>query len=383
MMDANLEDPKGKNIEEEEHVPVSSYRLIEPPPGELDEKSGGGGVFKSAEVKEEAKVQQPASEAPAPRPPSQDSLTARMQRFVENPTKFYATIGVGLGVLLGVILAIFLLTGSPGEWYDLGPVTASATGLKGHLYISWEKTLHYRMTFEASDAELQAGFAYVVANPPRPLFIEIQLQDTEGSVLCYRQIVLKYDTQSAAATADNLPNKPPVAVDPAQLKAEEQEREQGRDVFENQITPDGQVAILNAQGEIPCSKKAYEKTRQWNFSANFPTIAEQDELLERGKKMLTNAAEKSATHKSVARRAAVKLLPFSIEGDDAIVEFDINRGVIVTSGRKTFFLDKTSMGRADPVWQEYPVNIHFRCDQSTNCTLMHSGAGALHVKLKR
>ena len=163
----------------------------------------------------------------------------------------------------------------------------------------------------------------------------------------------------------------------------DEKREQGKDIFQNQIAPDGQVAAINAQGEIPCSMKAYEKTTQWSFSTNFPSLAEQDQWLKRQQEMRTNAAQRSAARKKAAARSAEKLLPFSMEGDDAIVEFDVNRGVIETSGRKTFFADKTIMRSASPTWQDYPVNIHFRCDQSSNCTLMHAGAGALRVKMRR
>jgi hypothetical protein len=294
-----------------------------------------------------------------------------MRRFAENPTKFYATIGAGLVVLLVLIFAaIDLHPGGPEGRYDLGPVTSSATGLKGHLYINWEKTLHYRLTFETSDPDQQEGFALAVANPPQPLSIEIQLQDSKGFVLCSREIVLRYD------------NKPSVASNSAQLKDQELKGEQGKDIFQNQVGAKGQVVALNAQGEIPCSAKAYENTAQWSFTSNFPSLAEQDEALKRPQEMRAKAAQRAAANRAAAK-AAERLLPFSIEGDDAIVEFDVSRGVIETSGRKTFFVDKTSMGRADPVWQEYPVNIHFRCDQSTNCTLMHAGAGALRVRLKR
>jgi hypothetical protein len=383
MRDANIEDPDGKKIEEEAQLPANTYKIIGPPPESLDDRPTTTGLFIYPDVNAEAEGQKPTSKPPTPQPPSHESLTERLQRFAENPTKFYATIGAGLGVLIGVIFAtVSLFTGNPEGRYDLGPVTSSATGLKGHLYLNWEKALQYRLTFEAGDPEQQAGFAFVVANPPRPFSIVIQLQDAEGSVLCYREVVLKYDA-AKAAIATNLPNKPPAAIDFAQLKAQEQEREQGRDVFQNQIAPDGQLAVISAQGEIPCSMKAYEKTTQWSFTANFSSIAEQDELLERWQHMRTNAAQRSATYKTAARKAAEKLLPFSIEGDDMIVEFDVKSGVIVTSGRNTFYFDKTSMRSADPVWQEYPVNIHFRCDRNSDCTLMHAGAGALRAKLKR
>jgi hypothetical protein len=382
MRDANIEDPNEKNNEEEQHI-ANTYRVIEPPPESLDDKPTAPGLFIYPDVNAEAAVQKPASDPPTSQPPSHESLTERMRRFTENPTRFYATIGVGLGILLGITLAVFLLTGNPEGRNDMGPVISDATGLKGHLYIKWEKTLHYRLTFETIYPEEQAGFALAVANSPYPLSVEIHLQDAQGVVLCSREIDLKYDAQSAAAIAATPPNESPAAIDFAQLEAAEQEREQGKDIFHNQIAPNGHIVALNAQGEIPCSKRAYEKTALWSFTSNFLSLAEQEELLERQQEMRANAARRSAAHNRAAAKSAEKLLPFSIEGDDAIVEFDINRGVIETSGRKTFFANKTIMGSAEPVWQDYPVNIHFRCDQSSNCTLMHAGAGALRVKLKR
>jgi hypothetical protein len=264
----------------------------------------------------------------------------------------------------------------------MGPVISDATGLKGHLYIKWEKTLQYRLTFETIYPEQQAGFALAVTNPLYPLTFEIHLQDAQGLNLCSREIVLKYDARSAAATDANF-LKMPASRDFARLDATEQEREQDKDIFQNQIAPNGQVAAINAQGEIPCSAKAYEKTTQWSFTTNFPSLAEQDEWLTRQREMRGGEAQGSAAHKKAAAKAAVKLVPFSIEGDDAIVEFDVRRGVIETSGRNTFYFDKTSTGSANPVWQEYPVNIHFRCSRSLDCTVMHAGAGALRAKMKR
>jgi len=382
MRDANLEDPKGENIEDK-HLPASTYRIIEPPQENLDDRPPADSQHSYPEVNAAAKVQQPANEPPTSRPLSPESSTDRMRKPANKPTMYYAAIGAGLGVLLAVILStVNLRPGSPEGRYDLGPVTSSANGLKGHLYINWEKTLHYRVSFETSDAEQQAGFALAVIKPPRPLSIEIQLQDAKGLVLCSKEILLKKDARSAAIAA-NLANKPPAASNSAHLKAQEQKREHDKDIFQNQITAKGQVVALNAQGEIPCPAKAYENTAQWSFTSNFPTLAEQEEALKRQQGMRANAAQRTAAQDKAAAKAAEKLSPFSIEGDDMIVKFDVNRGVIETSGSKTFFIDKTSMGSVDPVWQEYPVSIHFRCDQSTNCSLMHAGAGALSVRLKK
>jgi hypothetical protein len=384
MCDANIEGPDGKNIEEEAQLPASTYKIIEPPPESLDDKLPAAGLFVYPDVNAEADVQKPAKESPAPQPPSHKSLTERRRRSAENPTRFYAAIGVGLGILIVVVLvAVSLLTGNPEGRNDMGPVISDGTGLKGHLYITWKKTLQYQLILDTIYPEQQAGFALAVANPPYPLYVEIHLLDDQGLILCSREIVLKYDARSASTTAGNPPNKSPAASDYAQLDAVEQEREQGKDIFHYQISRDGHVVALNAQGGIPCSARAYEKTTQWSFSTNFPSLAERDELLTRQRERRAGTAQNSAAHNKAAAKSAEKLVPFSIEGDDAIVEFDANRGVIVTSGRKTFFIDKTSAQRADPVWQEYPVSIHFRCSRSSDCTLMHAGAGALRAKLKR
>ncbi len=380
MGDANIDDPEGKNVDEDTHVHLNTYKVIGSSGESLDDKPKTTGLFFYHDVIAEAEAQNPAKVPTTSQPPSYESLTERIQRFAKNPTKFFAAIGVGLGILIGVIFAAYsLFMGNPEGRNDLGPVISSATGLNGHLYIKWDKKLHYRLTFHADDPEMQADFAFAVANSPQPLSIVIELQDAQGSVLCNREIVLKYDARSAVT---NLPYQPAATVDLAQLQADEQVREEGRDVFQYLLAPNGQVTSINAQGELPCSAKDYEKTTQWNFSTNFPSLDEQDEWLERRPDLRGNAAQRSAAHKRAAR-VPVKLLPFSIEGDDNIVEFDVNSGVIVTSGRNTFFFDKTSKVSADPVWQEYPVNIHFRCDRGSDCTLMHAGAGALHARMKR
>jgi len=381
MRDANPEDPDGKYIEED-HLPVSTYRIIEPPPEIHEYQSITARPMIDSEVKAEVKAQKPARKPPTSRPSWHEALIERVQRFAENPTRFYAAIGVGLGVLLGVIIAaVFMYTSSPEGRYDLGPVTSNATGLTGHLYLKWEKKLHYRLTFETSDSHYQAGFATAVANPPHPLSIEIYLQDADGFVLRSRKIVLRYDARSAALAA-HLPNETQPVIDPAQLEVQEQKREQGNDIFQNQIAPNGKIAAINAQGEIPCSKNNYEKTDQWSFSSDFPSLAEQDEWLERQPEMRANTAQRPTVHKKATKTAGKPLL-FSIEGDDVIVEFDAISGVIETRGRNTFVINKTIAQSADPVWQDYPVSIHFRCNQGTECTLMHAGAGALYAKLRR
>lgn len=375
---------------EDKDLPVSSYKVIGAPP----EASSGQpqvefvpppiAVTKPEEpvlirVSASAKEKKNTAEAPASMPPLRNAKSSfrevwagRMRKFFSSPTRTYAAIGVGLGFLLIVIVAIVAwLTSPPEGRYDMDSVTSDAAGLKGHLYIQWNKKLEYRLEIEPSEAAQLAGFSVAVANPPRPLSIDIHLQDVEGFVLCSKEVLLKYDARNAVdldASARSTQD------------AQEAAREKGRDVFQNQTGADGKVVAIQAQGDIPCSAKAYEKAANWSFSSNFPSLAEQAEGLKRQQELETSAAHgASSSHRKAAPKTAAKLLAFSVEGDDAIVDFDASRGIVVTHGRKTFFVNKTA---TDSRWQDYPVSIHYRCDRSSECILMSPGLGGLRARLR-
>jgi hypothetical protein len=250
--------------------------------------------------------------------------------------------------------------------------------LKGQLFVEWDKKVEYRLSLEPDDADHKAGFAFAVANSPRPLSVGIQLKNSQGFELCAKEIVLKYDAGKVSTDPSAQ------GIDFASLAAQEAARESGKDVFQNQIGADGQIAAIDAQGGIPCSKKAYENATSWGFTPNFPSLAEQDQLLKHQTELQADEA-RAASQTTVARKRipAAVLLHFSMEGDDVIDEFDVSRRVIETRGHKTFLLDKTSGTAANPGWQDYPVSIHYRCDQSSSCVLMHSGLGALRARLRR
>ena len=403
LADANQQDPNSE-ITEDEKLPVSGYRVIESDPEPPAEKLAEPGLPPPITAPADDACETPASETLLSRLPLSDVWIKRIQRFAQSPTRVYAAAGVGLGVLFGVVFAVVFwqLNHAEGR-YDLGSFTSIAPGLKGHLWIEWDKKVAYRLTIEPSDPDQKAGFAHAVARPPRPLSIQINLQDFQGFVLCTREIVLKYDARNAEALAPSTPDsqalksdafnlpadQPAQTIDFTQLDAQEAARERNQEIFQNQIGPDGQITGLNAHGEIPCSKTAYEKTTNWSFTPDFPSLAEQDQWLKRQQEMEFEAARPAplapaapAAPAARKKKAAIKLLPFTIEGDDAIVDFDAAQGVIATRGRKTFFLDKAA-GAADSAWQDYPVSIHYRCDQSSSCMLTHSGLGGLRARMRR
>ncbi len=265
-----------------------------------------------------------------PERPSQ-GWRAGILKFVESQTRVYAAIGIGLGILLGAIIAslTWFTNSTPNGRYDLGPVDSSAAGLKGRLYVEWNKTLNYRVSIEPDDPARQAAFALAVAKSPHPLSIEIHLQDSGGFALCSKEILLRYDARGAAELAEPAPEEqddkniknvkdqktnaqaasspqPAPAIDYSQADAQEAARENGKDIFKNQIGPDGQITAISAQGATSCTAKAYEKVQSWSFTPNFPSIAEQDALLERQKAITADAGRTPAEIVAIHRKRAAE-----------------------------------------------------------------------------
>jgi pyruvate/2-oxoglutarate dehydrogenase complex dihydrolipoamide acyltransferase (E2) component len=412
LPDAELEEFNSESGDLEP-LPMSNYRIVASASEDSDsepaepEHLGYASISADADLpipidlSAAAEEQLPAAKPPVPPPSSHGFLVERIRKLAKNSTMFYVAAGVSLGVLLGAVIAVasyFMRV--PNGRYDMGPVTSTATGLEGHLFIKWDKKLEYRLAVTPSDSDQQARFALAVANSPRPLSIGINLQDSQGFVLCSKEIVLKYDARNAAAAAPSAPDSQagktdaakasggplPQETDLARLNAQEAAREQGKDIFRNQIGPDGRIMAINAQGDLPCSADSYEKIASWSLSPDFPPLDEQDELLTRkdeagaGAERLP-AETPAARAKKIAAKAPARLLPFSIEGDDAVVDFDLSRGVIQTRGRKMFLVDKASAATANSSWQDYPVLIHYRCDQTASCTLTQPGVGVLRARL--
>jgi hypothetical protein len=391
------QDPKGEKIEDEAEPP--RYAIVEPPPPPPQKGFLAGKPGPPAGA--DATARNPAR-APAPGlPPGKKAPSKEIPKAANSPTRIYIWAVVGLGVLFGCVLAVvFSRLPSPDPGHDWGSATSDAAGLKGHLHTKLDKKLEYYLRLEPGDPARRAGFAFAVAHSPRPLSIEIHLQDSQGFVLCSREILLKYDAGSAQAPAASNPEPQAGKADAATVAgtppshgmedlwaAQEAERELGKEVFKDEIGPDGQIAAIEAQGELPCPGKAYGSAYSWSFVPNFPPIAEQDELLKRQEQEQTTAgspaAEAAPAHKKATRIPAPSLVPFSVEGDDVIVDYDVPRGIIETRAGKTFFLDKTSGGIANPRWQDLPLDVHYRCDQTSSCVLMASGAGALRVRMHR
>jgi hypothetical protein len=96
-----------------------------------------------------------------------------------------------------------------------------------------------------------------------------------------------------------------------------------------------------------------------------------------------NLSARIAARKRGMLKPAQNLASYSIEGDDAIVEYDVTRGIVETISGKTFLIYKKSGEDVGSKWQDYPVSIHYRCDRTSMCTLTNAGAGALRARMSR
>jgi hypothetical protein len=337
----------------------------------------------------------------APPPPETPSAPLAL-----NSIYIYAAGAAVLGILVGVVVAFIALgPASHNSPYDLGSIVSNADGLTGHLILTWNQKFGYQLVVEPNDPVRRDGFSLAASSAPRPLSIDIQLKDSRGAVLCGKTILLKFDPRRAAAVAASgngtqaatdanaSAYRVTEALDIAQAEAQELTREHDQDVFQNNPGRDGQTDSLSAQGEMPCSRQVFDHATSWNFSPNFLTIDQQAELQNRlagqsGVSINTSAEPPADETPETPRRKARKKAPvtppaYAIEGDDELVAFDFTKGMIETSGRRFFAIDKLSVGNNLSAWQDVPANIHYRCDLNSLCIIKRAGAGAIYGRLRR
>jgi hypothetical protein len=337
----------------------------------------------------------------------------RISKFASSQTRVYATIGIGLGLLVGLLAAVLLLhPGATNGPSDMGDVNLTEFGLKGHLATEWkDERLAYHLTMEPGTAAQRAGFLADVNSSPRPLSISIQAKDPFGAVLCGDTILVKYDPRNAPVSgptgpapkpgraAEELATRNEIArgLSLARLEGQELDRERGKTLFQSDIGADGQVASISAQGVLPCTKKQVDRFASWGFTSNFPIVAKpvvsQDVPVDPKANVNTAEIEEAARREALAEKAAAAaktkkkplppLPPIYIEGDDSIVWYDAAAGIVETSAGKAMLLDKTDPVASAIKSRELPISIHYRCDQNGGCTFSALGLGVHHARLKR
>lgn len=330
-----------------------------------------------------------------------------IQKLTKSKTGVYGAVSVVMGLLAGLIVAVLVLHPKiPSAAADMGPVNAIQYGLMGHLTVNWKDKLEYQVTIEPSDASAAAAFAANVYSSPKPLSIDLQAKDPFGAVLCSDTVLLRFDPRNAqgGAVADAGSNPPHVQkgladrnqltreLTIARLEAQELEREKGKSVFHNDTGKDGQLTSISAEGVLPCTKQQFEKFAAWGFTSTFPIVnapqknaaGDSDEQREETAESRRGSASANAAAKNQAKRKQAPMLPpIYVEGDDAIVWVDAANGAIETRGGKVLLMDKADALASPLKGWDYPIPIHYRCDQEGNCTFAGVGTGTHHARLRR
>ncbi len=410
MTDSDTHDPKGKS--EEWEGPRSSYAVVKSD-REISEPvfTTAEPILRSAEGAH-SQGQYGTNGSPIINPKSGEARKEQDWKPTPNQTNLYAALGVGLGLLAALAVVAYFVhqSGSDGST-DLGYVTSSPFGLKGHLVAKWTDRLEYQLSVEPADPAQRAAFSYVVANSPRPLSVEIQLKSALGQVLCGNAIVLKFDPRKAPRNAaadsepkakktsevDDMRDQIAQSVNLARLESQELTREHGKDVFLDVVGPDGQVTSINALGSMPCSKGQFVDTVSWTLTPNFLTTGQQTELLNRAMGVNANGqplsgpgsagkgsdALDSSSSGKAKRKPASAVSFFSIEGDDALVGYDASTGTIESRTGKAFLIDRKDAIANALKGRELPVAIHYVCDQRGACTVAGISAGVQRARLKQ
>jgi hypothetical protein len=76
-----------------------------------------------------------------------------------------------------------------------------------------------------------------------------------------------------------------------------------------------------------------------------------------------------------------KPLNFYSEGDATVVGYNAADGTIQTDDGRTFVVGETVSASNAITWQDFRSNVHYRCDQNGNCSLVRTGVIALNAKL--
>jgi hypothetical protein len=409
-----------KNEASEFQGPVSTYQVVEAKPvasdqrfvaSELDEKED-----QTAHV---TAAPQPVVKAKAPKRIAQQAATAvrtvryEAEQVERSSTKMYVALAAGLGILTSLAIVAFVLM--PGKsadsTYDMGSVTSTSSGLKGHLITNWGNQLSYKLSIEPSDASQLDAFMTAINNPPQPISVSLQLKDVSGSVLCDTPILLKYDplkkipnvvTRDGSASAGNTKNakidesvqtqaEVDRALNNARLVGQELSREHGKDIFQPVNGEDGQISSIAAQGTLPCSKKQYQSAASWAFVTNFPSVLQNagpqnsdtnDNLDAFGAAPARNDGNTPAERK-VTRRVPLPNSHFSVEMDDALVGYQTATGIVETRAGKSFLVEKRDLVASSLKGVELPIPIHYRCDQLGACSLAGLNTGIQRAWLER
>lgn len=265
------------------------------------------------------------------------------------PGVFVALASLAVAVLCVIGLAHSHASATPGDFQDLGQAVSNATGLRGALMARWQgKSVEYQLEIKPVTPFASRGFSWVAAHPPQPLFLHIKLVDATGYALCGKDVRFPFAAPGLGAA----------------------QREPGQDILQAQLDDDGKLASLTTQGNLPCTPQQYKQVDHWDFTTNFPVLAEQDALIKQAAERKARQAEEK--RKALERQAALRS-GFYTEGDDRAAEYDASRNVLQTQLSRKFLVTAPGQRAEASLWAGSGVLFRYKCDQRSRCVLTRAG----------
>ncbi len=290
-------------------------------------------------------------------PPAAEPAPRQKQDFSIPVGKILLVVAALAGVALLVFAVPSVLKPKPPDPYiDLGSQRFDPAGLSGRLIAKWDTSASYQLFLDPLDQGQVASFAAVAQDPPRQLSVTLRLRDAAGLVACQKQILFPAPVpheKGAKFAPLTGPQQSPTG-----------------DTVVNTTGQDGQISEIDLSGPLPCPAKAYAASKGWDFSTDFPAVAEQEEWL-RHEGGLT-----AKGHGNGELSPQSEHLATSIEGDDVIVGDNPSRGTVETSGGRVFYLGTAGLHNRSAEWQVFPAAVHFRCDKNGSCILTRSNSQA-------
>ncbi len=305
----------------------------------------------------------------------------------------------GFALLAAIMVALVLSHHSSdtpaSDSEDLGDAVYKAGGLRGHMLARWDGKLHYQVHIEPIDPTVASTFNFTLSNPPHPIDVTLRLLDSSGFALCQKTVLVPFDAAKSLGSVDAHPPTGKAALarfqqeqaarqaQIAHLQAQEQDRIKGQDVFQNQLNADGEIVALDAQGDFPCDRKSYRHVDYWDMVTSYPTLDEQQALLNQKQQ---DADRRATESRRTARLASARRFgsAFYVQGDEHVTSYDAARALLTTSPGRTFSIPRKQDQTIAAAWASNYSLIHYKCDQQASCALTHSGtANAILGKLNQ
>lgn len=276
------------------------------------------------------------------------------------PAKLLAAIGISAFVAFaGWALYAFVGMKPNVSYMDLGSERFDPAGLSGRLIARWAPSGgSYQLYLDPVGSSSAANFAAVAADPPRQISFTIRLLDAKGLVACQKQILFPAPAEQTQEQSGPATPQVPLQSDTG-------------DTRENMTGENGQVSEIDVRGPLPCPEKVFASFRSWDFTADFPTAAEEEEWHRQEK---TASVKGSGSGNVATPRARTPRLAGPIEGDDVIVADNPSHGTVQTSGGRVFLLGAEGLRTRTADWQVFPATIHFRCDRNGACALTRANS---------